>query len=143
MDEDKPHKFQKKAIYTRSVIDYLGLVSWSLISRCGSAAQKAGTSLADFVSIPDGSVKRKLNKRKTKKANQTLHINENSGKIIKLESSISELEKRLALLEKSGVTYSTSNERQPEVKITKELDEKKRAFLRMFVEDNKRLREVM
>ncbi len=143
MGEKKPHKIQKKVIYTRSAIDYLGLVSWSFISRCGSAVQKAGASCVDFVSIPDRSVKRVLNTRKKKKTDKPLHSNENNGKIIKLESSILELKKRLALLEKHGVAYPTENKNQDKFKIKKEIDEKKRAVLRMFVDDNKRLRELM
>ena len=135
---EKSQKFQKKAKYTLSAIDYFGYASWSLISRSINTVQKIGCSLDKSVAEPFVAVKKK-SKEKTKKTLKSKI--KYSKKIIKIESTISSLEKRLAVLEKYGVTFSEKNGYEPEEK--KDIDDEKKAVLRMLVNENKRLREMV
>ena len=152
MDEKKTVKSKKKLKYTQSAIEYLGLVSWSFVIRCNNAVQKAGNVMVEGVLAPFSIIKNKRPHRKPeslnslkylkeKKSEKYLKAEESEQKILRLESSISELEKRLTLLEKSGVTIPQNSVLKPEEK--KEIYQESRAILRMLVDDNKRLKNMI
>lgn len=136
-------KAQKKLGYTVSAIDYFGLVSWILISRTSNTILKAGNSFAKNILEPFNTVKRKSNKKKVglSKSNIQDQSNiQNQEKILKLESTISKLEKRLSFLEQHGVTLSGKTEYKTE---KKEINNEKKALLRMLVEENRQLKKTI
>ena len=129
-------KAQKKLGYIVSALDHFGLVSWSLISRTSNAILKAGNSFTKNISEPFIPVKRKSNKKKVGLSRSNI---QNQEKILKLESTISKLEKRLSFLEQHGVTLSGKTEYKTE---KKEINNEKKALLRMLVEENRQLKKM-
>ena len=126
--------FQKAAKYSHSTVDYFGLVSWSIITRCSNAGKEAflriARPVAKNVVDPFTGIKQKTR--------QLSDRNAYAGKrTMKIEKRILQLEERLAVLEKYGVRFSKKGV-QPEEK--RAIDEEKRAVLRMIVKENKRLR---
>ncbi|SLM32769.1 Putative DNA-binding protein. Homolog to unamed gene of MMP and 130005 of BW-1 [Desulfamplus magnetovallimortis] len=166
---EKTKNFEKGINYSRSVIDYLGLVSWSIIRRCSNAVQSTGQSMMKNAAAPFSSTKKKVKKRKkitssrTGSSGKTLPEKRTSGRkissadssphkpfireetITKLEASIARLESRLATLEKQRAKISddTAKQNKPEAaEVKKEINQEKRAVLRMLVEENKLLKEL-
>lgn len=158
MVEKKSH-ISKKLKYAQSAVDYLGLVSWSFVVRFNNAVEKVGNSMVEGLLKPFSSSKKKQPHRKPKSLKSLKYLKkseqkkeeqkkefeqkrESEQKILQLESSISELEKRLTRLEKNGVTtIAQSSVQKPEEK--KEVCKENKAILRMLVDDNKRLKNML
>ncbi|MBF0210824.1 MAG: hypothetical protein HQK64_00160 [Desulfamplus sp.] len=166
MDKKRAFSFEKTVNYTISTVDYMGLVVWSFVSKCGDSVKKA-TYCVLGVAIPADrnackkSLVKKINKRgkdkqknvKTylalKKTNRASLIsdavteaeNRNRLKISEIEVSILELEKRLLSLEKQGSKLSESSIGKSGEK--KEINEEKRAVLRMLVNEQKKLKQLI
>lgn len=129
--------FQKAAKYSHSTVDYLGLVSWSIVTRCSNAAKDSFLRITRPVAKnavePFVCAKQKTRQLLSRKAYD-------SERIKKTEERILQLEKRLAMLEKHGVRLSRKGV-QTEEKTA--IDEETRAILHMIVEDNKRLKALL
>jgi len=125
---------QKAAKYGHSTVDYLGLVSWSIISRCSKAAKESFLRItrpvAKNATEPFICIKQKTRQLLGKKA----YVDERTTKI---EERILQLEERLAELEKYGVRLSKKRAKSEEKRA---ITEEKREVLRMIVNENKRLR---
>jgi len=129
--------FQKAAKYSHSTVDYFGLVSWSIITRCSNAGKEA------FLRIARPVAKKILdnftgNKQKTRQLSRTNAYADK--RTMKIEKRMLQLEERLAVLEKHGVRVSKKGVQS---KVKKAIDGETRAVLRTIVEDNKRLRTLL
>lgn len=138
MVKKKNSSFEKTIKYTGSTIDYLGLVSWSLINRCGNAAKKSGSSILEAATGPFSIVKSTSHPDKPR---QIKYLPQDREKIAAIESTLARLEKRLSSLEKQGIRGSENISDKPAEK--KEIDNEKRAVLRMLVDDQKRLKKMI
>ncbi len=139
MNDDHPQPLQKKIGYALSAIEYIGLYSWSRISRLGDSASKLGSSMSKSAAKPFSKTRRKKAKRQRREPPVSVESIQ-KGKIQQLESTISQLERRLAVLEKHGVKLPENSQARPAQE--KVISDQKRAFLRMLVDDNKQLRNM-
>jgi len=139
MNDDRPQSVQKKLGYALSAIEYIGLYSWSRISRLGDSASKLGSSMSKSAARPFSKTRKKKAKRQYRQPPASVEAIQKK-KIQKLESTLSKLEQRLALLEKHGVKLPETSHMQPVQE--KVISDQKRAFLRMLVDDNKQLRSM-
>ena len=122
----------------RAVIDYSGLVTWSILSRSCCAiknnASKMGKRIVRNMADPFVAIKSKSLKvgggKKVLSSEATRHI----------EGRIATIEKRLASLEKHGARSAASGEYQ---KKHKELDNERRGLLALIVEENKELKSLL
>ncbi|MBW1794568.1 MAG: hypothetical protein JRF30_03290 [Deltaproteobacteria bacterium] len=127
--------FSEARKYGHATVEYIGLVSWSIVERSGVAIRdstlKIAMPVARNVFEPFVSIKSKTETLFEKKK----YV---SKKIKSIEEKMSQIEERLALLEKYGV-------RLPEKAIRpekREIDKETKALLRQIVEANKLLREA-
>ena len=123
---------------SRAVIDYSGLLGWSILSRSGCAirrhtskmGKRIGRNVADpFVAI--GRIFRK------DRAGENAPDNE---AIRRVEERISIIEEKLADLEKRGLRLAETGEHQRK---EKELDDERRGLLALIVEENKELKSLL
>jgi hypothetical protein len=113
--KEKTHKFQKKVEFTRSAIDYFGLVSWSLISKCSNTVK----GIASEIPVP---------------------THRHKSQMKQLKKTIFSLEKRLSDLEKHGVHFQKSASL---IKEKRKIDNGTKTLFRQIVEDNKRLNKML
>ena len=122
----------------RAVIDYSGLLGWSILSRTGCAIKKntskmgkrIGRNMADpFIAI----------KKKNRKGTDMKDAPDSEA-IRRIEERIAIIEEKLADLEKHGVRIAEPGEYQ---KKHKELDEERRGLLALIVEENKELKSLL
>jgi len=137
--KNKSHKSAKlhKAVkYTHSTVDYAGLVSWSIITRCSntikSSALKTVRPVVRNATEPFTAVKNKKWKLFGKKVDLDIY-----KKIKEIEEANIQLRKRLAFLEKHGVTRISTAAVPKKEKI---LSDDKRFVLKEILEDTKALR---
>jgi hypothetical protein len=123
---------------SRAVIDYSGLLGWSILSRSGCAigrhTSKMGKRIGRNVADPYTAIKKKLRKGADEK------VAPDNEAILRIEERIAIIEKKLADLEKHGVRMVETGEYQ---KKHKELDEERRGLLALIVEENKELRTLL
>ncbi|SLM32744.1 Putative DNA-binding protein [Desulfamplus magnetovallimortis] len=150
MDDNHRGKFYSRMTYSISAVEYLGLVSKSLMVKGNRSLKKFGWAAIDGVTAPFARIKKRSvsNKKLYSTPYDILHLDHpalrNGNKLSDLEASISRLEERLAQLEKRGIAISGNHQKQPETaeKEKKEINEEKRAILRMLVNENKQLRKM-
>jgi len=123
---------------TRAVLDYSGLLAWSILSRSGCAIKKntskigkrIGRNMADpFIAI----------NRKFRKGANREDAPDNEA-IQRIEERIAIIEEKLVELEKRGVRIAETGEYQQK---QKELDEERRGLLALIVEENKELKSLL
>jgi len=122
----------------KAVVDYAGLVTWSILSRSGCAiknnASKMGKRIVSNMADPFVAIKSKSRKvgggEKALSSEATRHI----------EGRIATIEERLAILEKHGIKIAETGEYQ---KKHKEPDEERRGLLALIVEENKELKSLL
>jgi hypothetical protein len=121
---------------SHATLEYVGLVSWSIISRSSTAimegVQKITENVAHNAAESLFALKYGIGKAFSNKA----YVDE---RIKSIEETIKKLEERLAFLEKYGVRISEKDYREKK----KELDKERREILSLIVEENKRLRELL
>lgn len=133
----KSDKFHKAVKYTHSTVNYAGLITWSIITRCSNAVKsstlKAVRPVARNATEPFMAMKIKKQKLFGKKVDVDERIKE-------IKETILQLEERLAFLEKHGVRIFEEGDFH---KKKKELDEERKGLLNLIVEENKRLRGLL
>ncbi|MBW2078068.1 MAG: hypothetical protein JRI71_11070 [Deltaproteobacteria bacterium] len=121
---------------SHAALEYVGLVSWSIISRSSTAVidevQKFTETVGRNVSEPFFALKYGIGKAFGRK----VHVDE---RIKGIEETIKGLEERLAFLEKHGVRISERDYQEKK----RELDKERKEILSRIVEENKRLRELL
>jgi hypothetical protein len=121
-----------------AVIDYSGMVVWSVLSRSGCAIKKnvpkMGKRIGGNLSDPFTARNMKPRKDGGRKKPQNLRTTR------PIEEKIALIEERLASLEKHGVRISETGEYQ---KKHKELDDERRGLLALIVEENKELKSLL
>jgi|GEM_PF-1243982 len=132
-ESDTFHEAVKGA---NATLDYIGLVSWSIISRGSTAiidgVQKITETVTRNVCKPFEDITHVTRATFGKKA----YVDE---KIKGIEETIKRLEERLAFLEKHGVRIPEKDYQEKK----KELDKERKDLLSLIVEENKRLRNVL
>ena len=135
-EQNESDTFHEAVKGANATLEYIGLVSWSIISR-GSIA------IIDGVQKITETVTRNACKPFEDITHVTRTIFEKKAyvdkKIKGIEETIKKLEERLAFLEKYGVRIS---ERDYQVK-KQELDKERKELLSLIVEENKRLRNLL
>ena len=123
---------------TRAVIDYSGLLAWSILSRSGSAikknASKMGKHIGRNMADPFIAVNKKIRKgadREDAPSSEAIRL---------IEERIAIIEEKLADLEKHGVRMAETGEYQ---KKHKALDDERRGLLALIVEENKELKSLL
>ncbi len=121
-----------------AVIDYSGLVAWSILSRSGCAIKKSASKMGKRVgrNLADPFMSTKRTTRKDMGGKGAL----NSGTTRHIEGRIAIIEERLANLEKHGVKMTETGEYQ---KKHKELDDERRGLIALIVEENKELKSLL
>ncbi len=136
----KSDKFHKAVKYTHSTVNYAGLITWSIITRCSNAVKsstlKAVRPVARNATEPFMAMKNKKRKLFGTKIDE-VDIDE---RIKEIKETILQLEERLAFLEKHGVRIFEEGDFH---KKKKELDEERKGLLNLIVEENKRLRGLL
>ena len=136
--QDASHVLSTAVRGARAVVDYSGLLGWSVLSRSGSAikggtsrmGKRIGRNMADpFVAI--GRIFRKGRAGENAPDNEAIH---------RVEERISIIEEKLADLEKRGLRLAETGEHQ---KKEKELDDERRGLLALIVEENKELKSLL
>ena len=132
----RSNNFHKVVKYTRSTIDYAGIVSWSILSRLCDGI-KVSVLKMDGPMFKNATELFIDKRHKTRKSvSKNAYVDE---KINKIEETILQLKERLVFLEKYGVQLSKKG---VALGGKKEIDEEKKAILRQIVEENKYLREI-
>lgn len=133
----KSDKFHKAVKYTHSTVDYAGLVTWSIITRCSNAVKSSTLKVVRPVArnATEPFMDMKIKKRKL--FGKKVDVDE---RIKEIKETILQLEERLAFLEKHGVRIFKEGDFH---KKKKELDEERKGLLNLIVEENKRLRGLL
>jgi len=134
--QNESDTFHEAIKRSHATLEYMGLVSWSIISRSSTAiidgVQKITETVERNAAEPFFALKYGIGKAFSKKA----YVDE---KIKSIEETIKKLEERLAFLEKYGVRISERDYQEKK----KELDKERKEILSLIVEENKRLRELL
>jgi len=137
----KPKQHESDTFYEavksiHATVEYMGLVSWSIISRGSTAiidgVQKITETVTRNACKPFEDITHVTRTIFGKKA----YVDE---KIKSIEETIKKLEERLAFLEKYGVRISERDYQEKK----KELDKERKEILSLIVEENKRLRDLL
>ena len=134
--QNESDTFHEAIKRSHATIEYMGLVSWSIISRSSTAiidgVQKITETVTRNACKPFEDITHVTRTIFGKKA----YVDE---KIKSIEETIKKLEERLAFLEKYGVRISEKDYQEKK----KELDKERKEILSLIVEENKRLRELL
>jgi hypothetical protein len=134
--ENRSDTFHEAIKRSHATLEYMGLVSWSIISRGSTAildeVQKLAETLGRNASEPLFALKNGIERALSKSVN----VDE---KIKGIEETIKRHEERLAFLEKYGARASEGDYREKK----KELDNERKEILSLIVEENKRLRDLL
>lgn len=133
----KTHKFQKAVKYAHSTVDYAGLVTWSIITRCSSAVKSSTLKIVRPVTRNATESLMDMKIKKQKLFGKKVDVDE---RIKEIKETILQLEERLAFLEKHGVRIFEGGDFH---KKKKELDAERKGLLNLIVEENKRLRGLL
>ena len=121
-----------------AVIDYSGMVVWSVLSRSGCTIKKNTSKMAKHMGRNMADPLIAVNKKFRKGANSEDALDNEA--IRGIEERIAVIEEKLADLEKHGVKIAQTGEYQ---KKHKELDEERRGLLALIVEENKELKSLL
>jgi len=134
--ENESDTFHEAIKRSHATLEYMGLVSWSIISRSSTAiiegVQKITETVVHNAAEPFFALKCGIGKAFSEKA----YVYD---KIKGIEETIKRLEERLAFLEKYGVRVSEKDYQEKK----KELDKERKEILSLIVEENKRLRDLL
>ena len=134
--ENESDTFHEAIKRSHATLEYMGLVSWSIISRSSTAiiagVQKITETLVHNAAEPFFALKYGIGKAFSEKT----YVHD---KIKGIEETIKRLEERLAFLEKYGVRVSEKDYQEKK----KELDKERKEILSLIVEENKRLRDLL
>ena len=122
----------------RAVLDYSGLLAWSILSRSGCAitknTSKMGKRIGRNVADPFIAVNKKF-----RKGSDREDAPDNEA-IRRIEERIAIIEEKLADLEKHGLRIAETGKYQTK---HKDLDEERRGLLALIVEENKELKSLL
>jgi len=160
--QNESDTFHEAIKCSHATLEYMGLVSWSIISRSSAAiidgVQKITETVGRNAAEPFFALKYGIGKASSKKPyvdDKIKSIEETIKKLEErlafskkpyvdervksIEETIKKLEERLAFLEKHGVRISERDYQEKK----KELDKERKDILSLIVEENKQLRDLL